>query len=325
MDSTLIEKIVRDSVKVTNHHVALAKGFLLNSTDIFIETRQKINEFVQQQGYSKPKQIVIHDTVPIDPQLDQLRGYFIFSIAFCEAILSLVNNGYFMSKSSYGEILDANVEWTTVVPGSGGHSSGSDFEQFKFMVPTQLVRSFSKREDTFPFGDPDVFVLKLGIPNAHSEVIEALKDTIQCFKRDLFHPSILMLSKALEGAWIELGISLSKAVSSKKGEIPTEEFIEKLKGQDSFVWKVREVVKLYEKQDWFKHIKIASNIDLNMLREIQSWTDIVRDSRNAIHFGFESSSPNTYEKASVLLLNAVKNFREMYKLKEFSDKESSTN
>lgn len=312
-----IKNEINGSIKITNHHVALAKGFLLNCTDTSIDTKSTMGEFVKQQGYTKPAQIIIHETVPLEPQIGKVIGFFIFSIAFCEAVNALVNGGYFLPKGQWGNIIDYNLGWTTVVPGSGGQSSGWNFDEFCFDVPLHMLRAFSKRKNDSAFNDPDVFILEIGIHNAHRDVTEALKDTIRCFKNDLFHPSITMLSKALEGAWIELGISLANMVADKKTDV--DKFIDKLKGSDSFVWKVQEVVKLYEKQDWFKPLKVASGIDLNMLREVQNWSDIVRDSRNAIHFGVESSTPNTYEKASVLLLGAVKYLRALYKLKEHAD------
>lgn len=310
---TDIKNKIISSIKVTNHHVALAKGFLINCvSDSRIDTKTKMHEFVEQQGYTKPAEIVIDEAFPSESQVEKVAGFLIFSIAFCEAVNALIYGGYFLAIDRWEKIIDTHIEWSR-----RGYRGGLKFEEFSFPVPEQILKAFSKREDKTVFDDPDVFILEMGIPNAHSDVTEALKDTIKCFRNDLFHPSITMLSKALEGAWIEVGISLTKMVADKKAD--ADKFIVKLKASDSFAWKINEVVKLYEKQDWFKPIKIASGIDLNMLREAQNWSDIVRDSRNAIHFGVEPSTPNTYEKASILLLAAMKHLRVLYKLKEHSD------
>ena len=48
------------------------------------------------------------------------------------------------------------------------------------------------------------------------------------------------------------------------------------------------------------------------LNSVALWADVVRDSRNAIHYGTEPSSPNNYEKVAVLLLGASQNLRILY-------------
>ncbi|WP_146250338.1 hypothetical protein [Paenibacillus flagellatus] len=320
MNIHLIERQIRESVSVNHHMVALAKSYLTNIQSENINTSDAFEHFIKLHGCSKPNTVVIHESVEIDNQIQQVSKYLSFGVAFCEAVHSLVCSSIFIPLGSQQFSIPNSVQWTTVVPGSGGQSSGWRFEFVTIPTPLYLMKPFSKRTQSTnqTFFEPDIYTHELGVGNAHPDVIQALKDGLACFRNDLFHPAITMLGKAVEGAWIELGISLTHYVKPQKAD--WEAFIDKLKGMDSFVWKVNETVKLYDRQDWFKHLKIDSGIDLNTIREIQNWTDIIRDSRNAIHFGAQPATPNTYEKASIMFIAAVKNLRSLYKLKESADR-----
>jgi hypothetical protein len=320
MNIQVIEQQIRDSIKVFPHMVTLAKAYLVNINTDNINAFEALEEFIKLQGCSKPDTVVIHESIDIDSQIKQVAEYFSFGIAFCEAIHILVNRSILIPRGSQTFSTPNNVGWTTVIPGSSGMSSGWNFENINIPTPLYLMKPFSRRNEQIKhtFFDPDIYTLELGIQNAHSEVITALSDGLKCFNNDLFHPSIIMLGKTVEGAWIELGISLALYIKAQKKDF--ESFIDKLKGRDDFAWKVKEVIKLYERQDWFKPLKKESGIDLNALREVHNWTDIIRDSRNAIHFGAEPATPNTYEKASIMYIGAVKHLRTLYKLKESADK-----
>jgi hypothetical protein len=316
LDDEQIYKKILDSVTVSSHMIALAKSFLLNENNFFIETNQKCKEFVEKQNYSLPKQFVFNTEEEIESQIKNIIGYFSYSIAFCESVHALIHEGFFLPRSSNSISFDRSISWTT-----GRNSSGWSFKEFYMHMPVDLVRTISTRINVNNIiSDPDIYILDLGIDNAHNEVNDALRDSIKCFKNDLYHPSIIMLCKAVEGAWIELGISLTESVRDRKQD--AEHFIERLIGQESIAWKVNEIVKLYERQDWFKQIKKDSRIDLNLIREGQNWTDLLRDARNAIHYGVQPSTPNTYDKASILLLGAIKHLRTIYQLKRTLDNEN---
>lgn len=52
--------------------------------------------------------------------------------------------------------------------------------------------------------------------------------------------------------------------------------------------------------------------------EIESvviWSEVLREARNAIHFGVKPVIPNTYEKVAVLLLAAAGNLAKLYHIK----------
>jgi hypothetical protein len=52
------------------------------------------------------------------------------------------------------------------------------------------------------------------------------------------------------------------------------------------------------------------------LEEILVWSEILRDARNAIHFGVKPAIPNSYEKVAVLLLAGGKYLPILYRMKQ---------
>lgn len=129
-----------------------------------------------------------------------------------------------------------------------------------------------------------------------------------------------MLGKAVEGAWIELGFSLANIVAAADPKFDRDRFDTALKGFDGVPKKIESVVRLFtDRQDLFKELSKNSQVSLIMLREAQIWSDVIRDSRNAIHFGVEPRTPNTYEKTSTLLYSAITHLGSIYTLKKFAD------
>jgi len=87
--------------------------------------------------------------------------------------------------------------------------------------------------------------------------------------------------------------------------------------------KIQAVTQLYERQD-LAHLHSLSNIGPQELRGVVQWSDLVRGSRNTIHFGVQPATPDTYEKVSVLLLSATSNLRILYSVKAAADSSSNT-
>ncbi|MFC2042117.1 hypothetical protein ACFLTV_01255 [Chloroflexota bacterium] len=101
------------------------------------------------------------------------------------------------------------------------------------MLPRELWKTPSYRaEHSEILTDPDIFLNKASIENFDGEVIEAIGDAILCFKHGLYRPTVTMLGKAMEGAWIELGCSIANAALEGDNK-EKERIIQKL--QDDFV------------------------------------------------------------------------------------------
>jgi hypothetical protein len=164
----------------------------------------------------------------------------------------------------------------------------------------------------------DLYIAEIEIPELHAEVEDALRQSVQCFSYELYVPCLAMLAKASEGAWLELGDSLLKAASDKTG-LKTESR-EKIKvalddPHKSILAKMEEILKLYNRQDIFKEIAEKSGVNYRSLEEVFIWSNVLCDSRNAVHYGADPATQNTYEKVAALLLGAVPNIRILYAIR----------
>lgn len=315
-------KAINENINVTRTIVILAKRYILQLGSRHIDIANELPKFLNLYGHPNPGKVNVHHSVFDEKQLKSVAGYLSYSIAFSESILELIHSNYLIATSQYSYANGLTIPWTNVINGSGTSSSWT-FNDYAIGVPSKVKRALSFEHEKFVLFDADLYITELSINNAHTEVVEALKDTIDCFKNELYRPSLTMLGKVVEGAWIEMGISLANlAIKLDFDKEKNEKLIDYLKGQEGFNKKVEKIVSFYSShhRDWFNDLRISSGIQINHLTEIRVWTDVVRESRNAIHFGAVPTTPNTFEKASTLLLAASKNLQTLYRLKSESDK-----
>lgn len=249
-----------------------------------------------------------------------MAQYISYGLAFCEAVWAMVHSGYFYASQdrqhNFRPVIRSTEEWS-----NQSSTVQIDFREVSMMIPFLLRVNFSKRDQDKPeyvLFNPELYVAGIG-SNLHRDVQEALGDAIACFQNELYRPTVTLLGKAVEGAWVELGISLY-TFAGKDLKDP-DKLIDKLRNETNFMNRVQQVVKLYEgRHDLFGELIKESKVSIPMIKEIFYWSDVVRDSRNAIHFGVESAFPNTYEKTVVLLMSASSNLKTLYKLKGIADK-----
>ena len=150
-------------------------------------------------------------------------------------------------------------------------------------------------------------------------VKEALLEAVSCFRHELYTASVVMLGKASEEAWIDVGVALYEALS---GAQTTK--IEALTSPQTSIYKaLRTVAKVYEEHSALEDVRRDSGVKsrgLKNLNDVLMWSDVVRDSRNVVHAGNSPSTPNTYEKVAALLLGAVPRMRELYRVLDAAQK-----
>jgi len=212
--------------------------------------------------------------------------------------------------------------WTTVYQRGGGHSGGWSFDEYRYTFPNRFIFSVSSRtNDDFALMDADLYLLEAGVAGADEEIIEAIKDSIACFKGNLYRPAVVMLGKAMEGAWLELGVSIMQYMVKLGSK--SEEDVARFKASDkpiTIMSKISKIVEMYNRKE-LKTVRDKTGISNGALNSIMVWSDILRDSRNAIHFSVKPTLPNTYEKVAILLIAASKYFKSMYCIKKATDEE----
>ncbi|OME50906.1 hypothetical protein BSK59_21450 [Paenibacillus odorifer] len=309
---------VMDKVHVTNPIILLAKQFLVTQ-DFTVVVEEALERFIHLYARPCPEEIVYSGS-PTDEQINQMSQYISYGLAFCEAVWSLVHNGYFYASQdrqyTFRPFIRTKEVWSNQTS-----TTTVEFNEVSTMTPFLLRVNLSIRNKDNPeyvLFNPELYVAGIG-SNLHRDVQEALGDAIACFQNELYRPTVTLLGKAVEGAWVELGISLY-TFAGKDLKDP-DKLIDKLRNETNFMNRVQQVVKLYEgRHDLFGELIKESKVSIPMIKEIFYWSDVVRDSRNAIHFGVESAFPNTYEKTVVLLMSASSNLKTLYKLKGKADK-----
>jgi hypothetical protein len=258
--------------------------------------------------------VVLNREVDPTAALRQVSEWLSFSLAFCEAAWSLVHSGVFINSTSAPTAFEPSVGWTTMYGNSGGHASSWRFEQFKSSYPAHLYRSLIADEDQV-LADADLYLRRVNVANFNVEVQQALTDAIRCFKTELYTPAVVMLGKASEGAWIEFGLTLtSRTVFGNNPK--AKKLLQDLPGADvGFAKKLRDTVQFYvDNQGVFKTVGQQAGVTLDDVRLAHVWSDLVRETRNAVHHGVVSSSGHTYQGVSTLLLAAPIHLGAIYRI-----------
>jgi len=313
---------ILERVVVTPQRVVIAKAIVLNASENKSSSEDLVDAVLKANAVVVPRQVVIHPSVDSMPALMTAGDALSWLLAAKEAIWSLIHGGYLIPMADFHESAPS-IGWTTVIPGSGGTSSGWTFDELSISVPRRVRRapSLAGSNDQF-LAEPDLYLHTLGIPNMHMEVASAFREAVKCFRQELFTAALTMLGKASEGAWLELGASLLGYAQSQQQIVFNKQRVVLEDPMIGTYRKIEAVLTMFDRQDVFGPLSVSSGIRAKELRAVAVWSDSVRDSRNTIHFGVSSAIPNTYEKVAALLIGAAPHVRIIYRLKEAADARS---
>lgn len=306
---------LRSRVSVTNQRVAYSKSYVLKNFESDTETL--LRNLLANVDARMPNELVIHPSVDTSGMIKQAAESISWTLAFCEAVWGLISSNLVIPGGSGVKWPINSLHWTTVVLGGGGESSTEDLGDLSLPVPARIIepRSTTSQEHQ-PLTDPDLYLHHLDIENLNSEVEEALREAVQCFKHDLYLACLALLGKASEGAWIELGLALCECLT-KDAEKKASSF------RDPFIGigkKIVEALKLYEQREIFEDVYKRSGYKPKELRNAVIWADAVRESRNSVHYGVRPALPNSYEKVSALMIGAVPHLKMVYSIIEGATK-----
>ncbi len=298
-------RIIAENVSVTRQKIALMKRLVMDHTTF--------DGALKALNITRPLQVVLHPDVDPMPSLKRSSDWISYSLAGCEAVWELVHSGVLVQLSSSLQTFNAAIGWTTVHGTSGGMSAGWQFGQFESAFPSRFIRSWVSDRNQL-LADADLYLQRLSLPNLHPDIEGALRDAVRCFRAELFTPALVMLRKASEGAWIELGVALSKFAGPT--DVKLAKWADALVGQDiGFAKKLREIVNFYEtRQQLFKPLGQQIGVALDDVRTAMLWSDTLRGARNAIHHRVSPTTDATYETVATLLLAAVPHLQTIYGL-----------
>ena len=300
------EAFIRQGISVTRQKIVIAKHFVVGyAFSGVIETEDVVDNFLRQVSalVERSPKTLQQETGDWVPELRRIADTLSWRLAALQAVSELTLSGFLM--------MDKELEpWQPVVRyQSQGHGSSWAFKKFNVSFPRRILKPPSSQsgQDNEILSNADLFLHAVGVPNMPEGVREALGEAVKCFRHELYAASVVMLGKALEEAWIDVGVALYEALPGDQTKK-----IEDLTDPQTSIYKVlRTVLKLYE-HSALDDIRRASGV--RNLNDALMWSDTVRDSRNVVHAGSTPSTPNTYEKVAALLLGAVPRTGELYRV-----------
>ena len=208
------KRYIAEHVKVARLHVTIAKAFILKN--FHPTTSELLRRFLASVDAKMPQKLVLHPSVDAVPTLDGVVGAISWQLAACEGIWGLIGNATMFPASTnmYGEF--GTLQWTTVVPGSGGSSSGFSLDEYSILVPDKLALPKSSNPGVdLPPTDPDLYLKELNLPSLVPAIEMALREAVRCIRHELYLACLAMLGRASEAAWIETGLALCRGSTSR--------------------------------------------------------------------------------------------------------------
>jgi len=112
-----------------------------------------------------------------------------------------------------------------------------------------------------------------------------------------------MIGAAIEGVWIELAKALfhfdrSNARLKKLNDGAVDP-------HTGIAMVVRDTTRVLEDRGIVGSLLRDTEVTLSRMRELAAWTNLVRESRNALHWGAEPTIPNDFQKAAIMMMTAA--------------------
>lgn len=285
MDSNAAASHVQSRIEVTRELIARAKHWL--TTDCSGSTEELVHAWLKEQCLVEIREINLQSPT-VEDDLSALAKSYGARLSFYQAIAELIGEGRIIPAS-----LPRRWEPSSTYA-DRGNRGGLPFRNFGFSYPERIEPS-PFRLDT-PV-DVDIFLAGVNCSGLHSGIHEAIEQSLLCFRRGLYLPSIAMLAAAAEATWSECAKAVAKNQSNIKLAAKVGD------PQVGFGQIVAETAKILESGE-AKPLLQAARQSRSQLSEAVVWTTVLRDRRNALHWGKAKSFIADHCDTGVLLMAA---------------------
>jgi hypothetical protein len=259
-------KYLESAVVVTREDIARGKSYVL--TNGGGETEELANHWLSDQGLSIPRKIDGDAPGCADVLVNVARAFSV-RLALYQAISELVAAGELIPGVCRSIWKDVVIDYTFL------RYSGGLRPKITCAFPTAVARPPLAIE---PPTDPDIFLQGVDCKTLHLGIREAVEQALACFRRGLYMPATVMLAAAAEATWTECGNAVAKKLTNAKLQGIVEN------PYASISKKVAEIRKALEHPLGQILLKDAGQT-LPKVTEAEAWTAILRDRRNALHWG----------------------------------------
>lgn len=239
------------------------------------------------------------------PSLVRFSRHITVQLATYKAAWDLIHSGVMLCAGSV-QTRDFYMPWTTVRPGSGGHSASESLEALVASFPEQLLRP-SWLEHRTTLQDGDLYLHALNAAGLHPGIEDALRQAVLAFNAGLYVPSVAMLDAASEGAWIETGEALATKPPVDNGAKKLSTLL-----ADSRVAMRSKAASICDYYEQRKDMQKAAGVAPGLLRDTLQWSGLVRDARNVLHWNVNVPIPNDYATVSTYLFAALNHIKRLH-------------
>ena len=276
--------IITSRVSVTREDIARAKSWIVRAEGSDVSAMA--DEWLRQQGIEDVRQINT-DTQDCEEILTSIARTYSIRLAFYYAVWELFTAGVVIPS-------DLRGRWEPQLEYRNSHYRGGiPMPSLGFPHPSTFTR--------LPFvaepADPDIFLDGIDCETLHSGIVEAIEQSLICFRRGLYMPATAMLAAAAEATWIECGGAVAKNLSDAK-------LIATL--SDPFVGIGRVVTDVRQalSQKSAKPLLQNAALTIHQVADAEIWTTALRDRRNALHWGKAKSFIADHAETGTLLMAA---------------------
>jgi hypothetical protein len=243
-------------------------------------------QWLREQGISVPRTV---DTESDNCQeaLAAIGTAYSLCLAFYQAIWELIAAGELFPAAS-------PAHWKPSLEYKTSHGGGGIPHTIGCTYPEKVERpSFVRSAST----DPDIFLRGIDCTTLHAGIVEAVEQSLSCFRRGLYMPAMAMLAAAAEATWTECGEKIAAHLTDPKLDAIMKD------PYASISKKVTETRKTFEKPSGKALLK-AANRTIADVNNAELWTTALRERRNALHWGKVKSFIVDHSDAGTLLMAA---------------------
>lgn len=309
MNESQAKEFVLESMSVSRADIASAKAFLTDRGGQEI-TANLIAEWLRSNGIGYPDPVLLRKE-DVKEQLRSVARAFSLRIAGYIAVWDLISAGY-VYPAGQTEMDTPHVGWTTVLPGSGGSSSGWTFPEIAHPYPTSVFYGSSVKSEG-PFTDGDLYLNEIGVSDLHPGIEEALREAARAFRHDLYTAAVAMLGAASEGIWSELGSALVCAAP----ETAKSKKLERILNDPYYgaAQLINSVTELCTDRAQSGDILKDSQVPVAEFQTAVLWSHSVREARNVLHWGATPAVANTYDKVATLMLTTAQHISTLWRIR----------
>lgn len=276
---------ITDAAVVTREDISRAKSFVFQAENL--ATDALADQWLASQGAVASREIHLDSAVAVD-EIALFSTSCRLRMALYQALWELVSCAELL-PSGETAMWAAQATWRTRHGGGG-----IPLQRLSCPYPRSTQRTPLASQ---PVKDVDIF-LKDFDSGLHAGVREAVKQSLACFRRGLYLPSIAMLAAGVEAAWSECGAAVATCLADAKLQSAL------LSPVSSVGKKITETRRALDTHQG-KSVIAAAAISRSRIDDAELWTTVLRERRNALHWGKAKSFLADHNDAADLLLGAA--------------------